>query len=1604
VALDLRWGINEEAAKSGKVVEICMDEIVRSRPFFIGLLGGRYGTIPKDGDDSITEKLLNKYPWIRDCVNDGLSITEMEMQFGVLNNPEPVNAYFFQKNEAFIPRRFREKPGTEQTEKLDALKTAVKSAAEDGKCSLMSYTSLKSLGQQVHDVLISKIEEDYPEKENSRYGLLSRRQHEFLKKLRNVYVRYKDDSKLSGNILVCGSGGSGKSAFVANRGANGMEPDAYLVYTVVNNEVNSPEQCKRLFLYELSQQVRGIDISKIDQPLETEIDLKGILDKSGFDGKVRWVIDGMDDFVFENDIAGVWLNDLPSQIYEVMLTVTDASRLNSSVRKRFQLHEIDALNPGEILEITHEYLKDFSKYLSDSQEFHISNATIAAMPETLMVFLKELVQFGFHDKLDDFLNNYLREETIEGFYAKILKRLEEDFGSDRIRMLFESLILCPYGLPEEGLQKLLGVKNIDWVAIYDAVSPFVAVNCGYIRLDDKAMSAAVRQVYDIDAGRYSKLIRILEKENRSIVKQEVDRAIDVENETDTRQLRRLRFILPSMLPYCFSYDPVVSDRYCSNVMSIIHIYRAAGKPGMVARVIRDNYFMLLSHAKYDSLNVVNEVLSKNYLHISDLFTFRMLLFERMLGEESPSFVSVSLLNSFNLGEQKKEDIDRLCNKIRRMPLKRSVKYKLCLEIRKEEVKFNSLEEIFDRADWEQYIQQIMKMLMTLFYIDDKDVFRRLVEKVSAASQSVELGDIRLFVLAAACMRIRDPRADGYMEDFLNSSIIDMFKKSDFFDCYVNIYYLFDAAVKGDFDTISKLVEKVKRYEHSDVYIYRYCFYLINAVSVVVLGDADIYSMPFDEWNNHKKRETEKLISLLDKYAGVKGSESAGDNLFNIAKILYNLERYESACVAYEKSAECYADNEVVNKISAYMQMGYSADHSGSSLTAERAFSKAFDLRLGNLDAKGYSLYRIYSKLEMMKRRSGKYLEALSLSSEVLEVCKNSLSDTDRKHIYNKMGMNMHCLLMDKVELQAEQKVKCFLEGFAAYTEAISLCESDQDRAALIVNRSRLALTARGVSAADSDNRLAELEELLEQTSDKELTNDICETLAEWYMAEENWSGIKKLQENYGVFTRVARENEFHVIYHAASDKDAALGVIAERMLTATFKQNNRNLKTRQFEEIKGMEILDSFVELLERKFEENTSDSVLFAALMRELGIAFSESSVVSRGEVLISSFMRDENNMFSHYPKLKKLLPLDDILLRNGWSSGEVNDMLAEISYKRFVAGDVMCDDAFENVLRSPDAIRLMSGMFEAAVVQVKSSPEISDHERAHLLIAQVVLPVYDCMDAVAQLLTMQNDYKRRFIDMFDTLLSMCTNVEYYEDASWPGMIYAIRQAFGLPCDVRLIWQLMLMENDLNAKVQLWNEFPECHSYVRCQSEYVYALRLLRRDDEAERELMTFLETSGDDEGKSLLELQYILMLRGKGLYAEMTAWLEANASEMEAPIYKFNYAISLAYAGRPAEALRILERSWVDEQAYYYLKSVCLLMQGLYEDSEKNADAAESMGNSELHLTKMLYMIQKARYWKDSGEMGKAKEQMSEIRARMRERYFDRMCEYEADQLGLD
>ena len=68
--IELRWGITDEEVAEGKALLICLDEIDRSRPFFLCMLGERYGWTP----DSISENLLENYPLLSNM--QGKSITE----------------------------------------------------------------------------------------------------------------------------------------------------------------------------------------------------------------------------------------------------------------------------------------------------------------------------------------------------------------------------------------------------------------------------------------------------------------------------------------------------------------------------------------------------------------------------------------------------------------------------------------------------------------------------------------------------------------------------------------------------------------------------------------------------------------------------------------------------------------------------------------------------------------------------------------------------------------------------------------------------------------------------------------------------------------------------------------------------------------------------------------------------------------------------------------------------------------------------------------------------------------------------------------------------------------------------------------------------------------------------------------------------------------------------------------------------------------------------------------------------------------------------------------------------------------------------------------
>jgi len=92
--VDLRWGvrtaeIEDESARNNKVLSVCFDEIDRSQPFFVAILGDRYGYNSLDQNiiDSISYKLNGT------ILSDSSdlykkSVTELEIIYGALLHPD----------------------------------------------------------------------------------------------------------------------------------------------------------------------------------------------------------------------------------------------------------------------------------------------------------------------------------------------------------------------------------------------------------------------------------------------------------------------------------------------------------------------------------------------------------------------------------------------------------------------------------------------------------------------------------------------------------------------------------------------------------------------------------------------------------------------------------------------------------------------------------------------------------------------------------------------------------------------------------------------------------------------------------------------------------------------------------------------------------------------------------------------------------------------------------------------------------------------------------------------------------------------------------------------------------------------------------------------------------------------------------------------------------------------------------------------------------------------------------------------------------------------------------------------------------------------------
>lgn len=505
--IDLRWGINtmetNEESVEEKVLRICLEEINRSKPFFLGLLGNRYGYIPNE--NSIKE-IGSEY--------QDQSITAIEISYGLLRRNDISGCLFLERdNECYngmdklTAQQFndsQDKNFEKKKEKLKKLKEQIKSHLAQTKredCYLTyspawngkQFIELEDFGNKVKEGILREIIRYYGiEGNDAPFADELRAQKEFLY-FRRARIFHRDDicsdvsAKIdnnSGLILIYGDSGSGKSCIYTMLvdDYNKLNDKFIVLYHATDTGLNGKDLTRMLvrWCYELEErlQISHMEISGYE---ETVTYFRQLLKKIPANKKILMFIDSAEGF--QNSEAGSYLTFIPkvsnSQWGVICTCQEETAHKISTYHKKAELVKIPQLDIDEIKGIMGKFAGFENKELYEDNIKSLlgksSNGKICAeSPIWLSLALNFMMSLGRDDfakataisqqhnnSFDKGLIDYINEQ-IEDFpdnpkelFFKFLVNLQRYYNDFPIR-LFKILSASFNGLDEDVLAELMG--------------------------------------------------------------------------------------------------------------------------------------------------------------------------------------------------------------------------------------------------------------------------------------------------------------------------------------------------------------------------------------------------------------------------------------------------------------------------------------------------------------------------------------------------------------------------------------------------------------------------------------------------------------------------------------------------------------------------------------------------------------------------------------------------------------------------------------------------------------------------------------------------------------------------------------------------------------------------------------------------------------------------------------------------------------------------------------------------------------------------------------------------------------------------------------------
>ena len=493
--VDLRWGVTEEESKSGKVISVCFNEIEHSHPFFIGLLGSRYGYTPELSELQKNPDLKERYPWIEEAINERLSITEMEMVYGALCNDDTIDAAFYIKE--------TDKPDDDP--KLTALKKKINGQTRFPKDN---YSSCDDLCDKVKSAVMTMLDIHFPMRDITPLDRVRSAQDAYINSRHDGYVRRQSDfDRLNEFVasderyfVVTGDSGMGKSALMANWIKENKNSEKYnLAYHFVGNSFSGSSHddilrhlCDEIYdVYGIKSQTS--ENKGIDDEAEKAFEELAYVDKP-----LVIVIDGINqvgDSYQEKQLT--WLPRANGKVKFIFTTLADDETMNTFVHSGYTIYKIEPLTLNARMKFAVDYLKNVGKSLTKEQWNRIFTDKENENTMVLKTFLDELICFGTHERINERINYYLNTISISEFYDRVLQRLENDYSNDQdiVRHTLMLLALSENGLTEDEITSITGFRKIEWNLFYCAIYNHLVEKNGNITFSHQYMAKAVEQRY-----------------------------------------------------------------------------------------------------------------------------------------------------------------------------------------------------------------------------------------------------------------------------------------------------------------------------------------------------------------------------------------------------------------------------------------------------------------------------------------------------------------------------------------------------------------------------------------------------------------------------------------------------------------------------------------------------------------------------------------------------------------------------------------------------------------------------------------------------------------------------------------------------------------------------------------------------------------------------------------------------------------------------------------------------------------------------------------------------------------------------------------------------